>query len=220
MPIVSSSRYDPYLPLWKPILSRLRQARPDVVILASHIPDGVAFRRAMLAAHVHVGALIGSTMAECGPDFGDMLGKDAIGVFASDRPLGSFNTRAMLPATRQLYARFAREWHRRTGQARPSEEGLTGFSAGWVLFHYVLPTAASHGPLSASRIAAAARSLNLPSGTLPNGAGVRFARDPGHEGQNTRASAVVWQWQGVRHSVVVWPALYATGTVKLVPLPR
>lgn len=220
MPVVSWTRYDPYLPVWSPIISRIKKAHPDVLILASHIPDGVAFRRSMLAAHVHVGAMIGSTMAECGPDFGDMLGKDAVGVFASDRPLGSFNARAMLPGARSLYAQFAGEWHRRTGQAQPSEEGLTGFSAAWVLLHYVLPGAAAHGSLSPTAIAASARSLSLPSGTLPNGAGVLFARDRGHEGQNQRASAVVWQWQGVRHSVVVWPALYATGTVKLVPLPR
>jgi len=26
---------------------------------------------------------------------------------------------------------------------------------------------------------------------------------------------VVWQWQAARHSVVVWPPVYATGKVKL-----
>jgi ABC-type branched-subunit amino acid transport system substrate-binding protein len=68
--------------------SKLVASRPDVVILAAHIPDGEAFRRAMIAANVHVGALIGSTMAQCVGDFGEELGADAIGVFASDRPTG------------------------------------------------------------------------------------------------------------------------------------
>ena len=59
----------------------------------------------------------------------------------------------------------------------------------------------------------------MPYGSLPNGGGVRFADSGDRLGQNERAVAVVWQWQAVRHSVVVWPPAYATGTVKLVPLP-
>jgi hypothetical protein len=31
---------------------------------------------------------------------------------------------------------------------------------------------------------------------------------------------VIWQWQGVRKSVTVWPALFATGQIEMVPLPR
>jgi hypothetical protein len=62
--------------------------------------------------------------------------------------------------------------------------------------------------------------VDVPEGGLPNGAGLLFARDRRHLGQNLRAAAVIWQWQGVRHSVVVWPATYATGHIALVPLPR
>ena len=59
------------------------------------------------------------------------------------------------------------------------------------------------GDDSAQSIAAAARSLDLPSGSLPNGGGVLFSAAPGQLGQNIRAAAVVWQWQAPRHSVVV-----------------
>ena len=85
-------------------------ARADVIILASHIPDGVAFRQAMLAANLRVGALIGSTMAECDPDFAGDLGPDAVGIFASDRPTGGFQPSALDPAARALYDRFAAAW--------------------------------------------------------------------------------------------------------------
>ncbi|HET6794916.1 MAG TPA: hypothetical protein VFH45_10755, partial [Acidimicrobiales bacterium] len=67
-------------------------------------------------------------------------------------------------------------------------------------------------------IAAAARSTVLPAGSLPNGAGVQFGSG-GDQGQNLLAAAVIWQWQAPRHSVVVWPETYATGTPKFVPLP-
>jgi ABC-type branched-subunit amino acid transport system substrate-binding protein len=198
------------------VLSEVTAARPDVLVLASYIPDGVAFRQAMLSANLHVGALIGSTMAECGPEFGAMLGADAIGVFASDRPTSGFNSGALSPAGRAAYSRFAALWQQQTGAA-PTEEGLAGFTAGWALFHDVLPAATSLDPGS---IAAAARSTHLAVGELPNGAGLNFAGDAAHLGQNLDAAAVIWQWQGVRKSVTVWPPVYATGAVGMVPLPR
>lgn len=220
MRIVSDTAYDAYAPYWPHVTSVVRAAHPDVLILASHIPDGVAFRRAFLAAHLYVGAFIGSTMAQCKSDFGDLLGRDAIGVFASDRPPGGFNPGALDPRARALYNRLAAAWHKQTGERQPTEEGIAGFTAAWALFHDVLPQAARSGPLRPGSISAAARAMNLPDGSLPNGAGLRFATDRQHLGQNLRAAAVIWQWQGVRHSVVVWPATYATGKITLVPLPR
>jgi hypothetical protein len=155
-------------------------------------------------------------MAQCLPDFGDALGPDAVGVFASDRPEDDFNPGALAPSARALFDRFAAEWQRRTGTA-PTEEGIAGFSAAWPLFHDVLP-AATGG--SAQQIAAVARTLDMPEGSLPNGAGLLFSNAASQLGQNTRAAAVIWQWQAVRHSVVVWPPVYATGSVAMVPLPR
>ena len=53
-----------------------------------------------------------------------------------------------------------------------------------------------------------------------DGAGLKFATSSDAMGQNTRAAAVIWQWQGIRHSVTVYPPVYATGTVGFIPLPR
>ena len=219
-------------PNWSAVLKQLVASRPDVVILAAHILDGEAFRRAMIADGVHVGALIGSTMAQCVNDFGEELGADAIGVFASDRPTGGFNPQALEPAARALYDRFAAVWAA-NDPGQPTEEGLAGFSAAWALFHYVLPEATTLDPAS---IAAAARAVDLPEGSLPNGSGLRFSTDPARLGQNELAAAVVWQWQPAApgttvdgddgptaaQSVTVWPAQFASGEIDpaLVPLPR
>jgi branched-chain amino acid transport system substrate-binding protein len=215
MPLVLDLAYDPYRPDWGQVMSAVAASHPDVLIIASYIPDGVAFRRAMLADHVKVGAMIGSTMAECGPSFGNELGPQAVGVFASDRPEGDFNPSALDPTGRRAYAALGQAWKHATGQASPTEEALSGFSAAWALFHYVLPRART---LTPKAVAAAAREVDLPLGQLPNGAGLHFASGP-DEGQNLRAAAVIWQWQAPRHSVVVWPGAYATGGVRLVPLP-
>jgi branched-chain amino acid transport system substrate-binding protein len=223
MRVAGEGAYYPLAPSWGPILGAIRTSEPDVLVLSSHIPDGIAFRRAFLAAGLHVRAFIGSTMAQCLPDFGRALGADAAGVFASDRPPDGFNPGALDAQARALYGRFAAAWRQQTHGA-PTEEGISGFTAAWVLFHDVLPRAARLDPLA---IAAAAKTLDIAAGSLPNGAGVRFADTASELGQNIRAAAVIWQWQppggagdrwdgpaGVRN-VVVWPALYATGPIEL-----
>ena len=239
--VVDRTEYHLGVPAWPRVMADLAAARPDVIILASHIPDGIEFRRAMLVAGLKVGALIGSTMAECDPDFAGDLGPDAIGIFASDRPTAGFRPEALSVTARAAYGRFVAAWtaspampsasaggeeYALTGPAESptaeaSEEALAGFSAAWALFHDTLPSAARADPdLGATAIAAAARGLDLPEGSLPNGAGLRFSSDPATLGQNQRASAVIWQWQAVRQYAFVWPAAYATGAISFVPLAR
>jgi branched-chain amino acid transport system substrate-binding protein len=243
MPVVARATYSMVIPNWSGLMTELSAARPDVIILASHIPDGIAFRQAMLASGLQVGALIGSTMAECDPDFAGELGADAIGIFASDRPTGGFQPAALSSAARAVYDRFAAgwgsapidDWASRPGygddteyaisgpgesaSAAATEEALSGFTAGWALFQEVLPKAAAAGGLDAAGIAAAAKRVDLPTGSLPNGAGLRFSADPATLGQNLRAAAVIWQWQAVRTYAFVWPATFATGSIEFVPLP-
>jgi branched-chain amino acid transport system substrate-binding protein len=244
MPIVTRLTYSLALPRWPSLMAALGSVRPDVIILASHIPDGIEFRRAMLAAGLKVGALIGSTMAECSPDFAGDLGADAVGIFASDRPTGGFRADVLGPSARQTYDRFASAWSAANppkpsvapseGYGEdytiqgpvaetapgPTEEGLSGFTAGWALFHEVLPAAALGGIPDAGHVAAAARQVDLPAGSLPNGAGLRFSSAPATLGQNERAAAVIWQWQAVRSYAFVWPETYATGPIGFVPLSR
>jgi branched-chain amino acid transport system substrate-binding protein len=214
--VIADVVYDAHAPDWPSVLSQVRAARPDILVLASYIADGVDFRRAMLQSGLHVDAFIGSTMAQCVPDFGAMLGADAIGVFASDRPPSGFNPGALNQTGRAIYQRFATAYRKEFG-SDPTEESLAGFSAAWTLFHYVMPQSQDQG---AASLAAAARGLDLPEGTLANGAGIRFASSADAMGQNTRAASVIWQWQGVRHSVTVYPPVFATGTVGFIPLPR
>jgi branched-chain amino acid transport system substrate-binding protein len=216
--VAASVAFDAASPDWPRVLAQVSAARPDILVLASYIPDGVAFRRAMLAAGLHVEAMIGSTMAQCVPEFGALMGADAIGVFASDRPTSGFNPAALNPTGREVYQRFAAAFRRRQG-SDPDEEALAGFSAAWTLFHYVMPAADRAGGLDSASLARAARALDLPDGTLANGAGVSFAASGPAMGQNQRAASVIWQWQGVERSVTVYPPAFATGTPGFIPLP-
>jgi len=214
VPIAGEAVYNPYVPQWAPVIAQIRATRPAVLLLSSHVPDGVAFRRAFLAAGLHVDAFIGTTMAQC-TDFGAALGPDAVGVFASDRPDYEFNASALNGPAEALYQRFAGAWRQKTGH-NPTEEGISGFTAAWTLFNNALPSAAH---LTAKSIAAAARDIDLPTGSLPNGAGVLFSTAPDQMGQNVRAAADIWQWQAPQHYVVVWPPTYSTGQLEMTPDP-
>jgi branched-chain amino acid transport system substrate-binding protein len=216
IPVVANVVYDAHAPDWTAVLAQVRAAQPNILVLASYIADGVDFRRAMLKSGLHVDALIGSTMAQCVPDFGAMLGADAIGVFASDRPPQGFNPAALTATGKSTYDRFSAAYRREFG-SDPTEEALAGFGAAWALFHYVMPRAHD---LSAVAMAASARSLDLPSGALASGAGIKFSTTAESMGQNTRAASVIWQWQGVRHSVTVYPPVFATGSPGFIPLPQ
>jgi branched-chain amino acid transport system substrate-binding protein len=251
LPVVLRRAYNLALPDWPGVMADLAAARPDVIILASHIPDGIAFRKAMVESGLRVGALIGSTMAECDPDFAGELGADAVGIFASDRPTAGFQPSALQPAAADAYARFAAAWAAVAAEtggtgdvslpsdryadadytihgpaedatAEESEEALSGFAATWALLRHVLPTAAATGAgaLDAGSVAATARAIDLPDGSLPNGAGLRFSSAPGTLGQNERAAAVMWQWTAERTYSFVWPPTYATAEIAFVPLDR
>ena len=85
---------------------------------------------------------------------------------------------------------------------------MAGFVGGWVLFHDVVPRAAT---LTSAGLRAAALGLDIPEGSEINGGGVKFGV-PGSsdQGQNLRAASMVAQWQGVEQLGVVYPPTYAT----------
>ena len=95
---------------------------------------------------------------------------------------------------------------------------LAGFAGAWALFQHVLPTARSVRP---SDVAAAARAVRLPRGSLPNGSGLGFGQ-PGtiDAGVNLQAASVIWQWTRVNRREVTWPPPFATTTLRAMPISQ
>lgn len=208
--------YNPYHMNLRALVTRMKRMRPDVVLVAGYVQDAITFRREVLRQGVHPATMVGTSSAFCMHAFGDTLGKQALGLFASDKPDASFSAAALLPSARALRTRAATAYRRAYGVAMTAS-AVAGFVAGWTLFHEVLPHARS---LSPSDVRTATLAVNLPNGSEINGAGIHFAR-PGtpDEGQNLRAISVIWQWQRPGHEVVVYPASYATARPLWVPLP-
>lgn len=204
--LVGSFPYDPAKEDFAGILTSLGKLRPDIVVAASYLHDGARFRERLLASGLQIKALIGKCAAFYTAEMARLLGSKINGVFVSDKPMDVAPT-ALTPEGRALAEELrSRYLHRYAGM--PEAAAYMGFSGAWALLAYALPNARS---LSAADIAASARSIDIPDGSLPNGAGVRFAPpDSPEAGQNLRAFGVVWQWQDGT-PVLVWPPPAARG---------
>ena len=123
MSISGESVYNPYTPNWTPVMQAIAAEKPDILVLSSHIQDGIAFRRAFLAAGLQVKVFMGTTMAQCDQDFGNVLGSAPS---VSSRRIvrrANFNPNALDPQARALYNRFAALWKQRTGRPRRARRG-------------------------------------------------------------------------------------------------
>ena len=192
---------------------RVADDRADFLWDVSYLNDGVAIWQAIVRNGVHVLAAVGTSSAFCMPDFGRRLGSAAIGVYAADKPDATINRAALSPSGRALLAKAVAEYSRIRHSAM-SIPGMAGFVGGWTLFHDVLPNVA--GSMTPDAIRTAALAVDVPVGDEINGGGVQFGQDGAlDQGQNTRAAAVVGQWQAVQQMRIVYPKEYATAS----PLP-
>jgi branched-chain amino acid transport system substrate-binding protein len=196
-----------------PVAAALGAARPDVLFAVSYLDDGVALRRA--TEHLPLRAAIGTSSSFCHPAFGERLGDEAVGLFASDKP----DAAHVNPAALRPEGRAALKWAATTYTARYHEAmsapALSGFSSAVALLGHVLPAADSDTPTALAR---AATMVKLPEGTLANGAGLDLAPVGAVDaGANRRAAGVIWEWVAPRQRAVVWPPPLATHAI--VPLP-
>jgi branched-chain amino acid transport system substrate-binding protein len=198
------------------VIRRIAAMHPDVVFVSSYLRDGIALRKQMVAQHLRLLASIGTSSSYCMPMFGRALGKDAVGLFASDKPdADSIGARGLRPGARRLLLRARTSFRKRYGQEMDAP-ALAGFAAAWALFARVMPRA---GVLSPEAVAEAARHIRLPSGSLPNGSGLEFGPPgTGRAGANLRAASVIWEWTGIHRRSVVWPPAFATAPIRLIPL--
>jgi branched-chain amino acid transport system substrate-binding protein len=191
--------YDPQV-----IATRLGRDQADFLWDVSYLDDGVSIWRLVLANHVTFKGAIGTSSAFCMPQFSALLGAQSVGVYAADKPDGDVSGAALSASGRALLDRATAAY------GGPMDiPAVAGFVGGWTFFHYVLPNVG--GPLNPESIRLAALQVDVPVGDSINGGGVKFAGAGAlDEGQNTRAAAVVGQWQAVGVMKVVYPPAYTT----------
>ena len=216
--LVYDEGYDQFATDMTPLIQKLKDVKPDVLIVISFINDTVLLHRKAKELNFDVPVIIGVSAGHSVPDLKDSLGTVVDGIFVSDLPV-LVNPKALRPevqaAAEQFNARYDKMLHR-----VPAGHAVASFAALWTLFKDVLSKAKSMDP---DDVRAAALSMDLPDGSLINGSGLKFSnfdqpQDPKDAGQNIRSSIGVWQWQklGARQ---VYPKDLATNDVIMVPLP-
>src|SRR5258708_2187482 len=209
--VVDVIEYDPRVHDAPAIATRVAADHPDFLWDVSYLDDGVAIWQALRNQHVAVKAAVGTSSAFCMPEFGRRLGGGAIGVYAADKPDADISAAALSAGGMALLDQAGTIYARDNGGAAMSIPAVAGFVGGWTLFHDVLGR--MPGTATSESIRLAALSVDVPVGDSINGGGVRFgAAGSLDEGQNTRAAAVVGQWQAVGVMKIVYPPAYAIGS--------
>jgi branched-chain amino acid transport system substrate-binding protein len=210
IPVVDVVEYDPHAYDANAIATRVAADEPNFLWDVSYLDDGVAIWQALLKQHVQVMGAVGTSSAFCMPAFSQRLGAGSIGVYAADKPDAEISPAALTPAGQALLAQARSVYAAANGGALMTIPAVAGFVGGWAFFHDVFSQL--HGGVTPDAIRTAALSVDVPVGDSINGGGVRFGASGAlDEGQNTRSSAVVGQWQAVGDMKVVYPPAFATG---------
>jgi branched-chain amino acid transport system substrate-binding protein len=201
-----------------PIVQKLKDVKPDVLIAISFPNDAILFQRKAKELELNVAAFIGVSAGYSSPDLRNSIGNSVNGIFVADFP-PKVNPAVLTPETRKVAEEFFRRYEDKMKRA-PAGHASAGFSAIWALFTEVLPKAKTFEPAELREIAL---KLDLPEGTLVNGSGIKFTNfdwpdDPKDAGQNLKASIGVWQWTKDGNEQV-FPAKLATQPPSMVPLP-
>jgi branched-chain amino acid transport system substrate-binding protein len=201
-----------------PLVQKLKDVKPDVLIVISFINDTVLLHRKAKELDFYVSAVIGVSAGHSVPDLKDSLGTAVDGMFVSDLPV-LVNPNALQPEIAAVAVEFDKRYDKILHRV-PAGHAVASFAALWTLFKDVLPKAKSMDP---EDVRAAALSMDLPDGSLINGSGLKFSnfdlpQDPKDAGQNIRSTIGVWQWQnlGARQT---YPENLATNEITMVPLP-
>lgn len=201
-----------------PIVQKLKDVGPDIVIAISFPNDATLFQRKAKELDFNVAAFIGVSAGYSSPDLRAAIGESVNGIFVADFP-PKVNAAVLLPETRRVAEEFYKRYEVKMKRP-PAGHAAAGFSAIWALLTEVLPKAKTFEPDELREIAL---KLDLPAGSLVNGSGVKFTDfdwpdDPKDAGQNLRASIGVWQWTKTGNEEV-YPPEFATHQPVMVPLP-
>jgi branched-chain amino acid transport system substrate-binding protein len=205
------------------LVTKLRRARPDVLLHTGYNPDITLFLRQAKESGLKFQALIGHGAGYAQYDkLSETFGKDVELLFNIDTVASNLLDPKTLKVKDAAYLidemvkRYRKDVNPKTIPAHVS----IGFANTWAFLSDVLPRAITkHGGISAEALQKAALETDIPDAGTLQGYGVKFY-PPGHElaGQNSRAYPVVMQFVG-NDTKVVWPKEVSTAE-PVMPLPR
>jgi len=222
MQIVLKEGYTATAPDLSSLVTKLRRARPDVILHTGQNPDVTLFWRQAREQGLKWAALIGHGAAYANYDrLREALGEDAEFVYnASSVAAQLLDAKTLAPGLGQLTQEMVKRYKAETKVDQVPEDVSTGFNQTWIFLTDVLPRAIKkYGGVDPEALRKASLDTDIADGGTIQGYGVKFF-PPGSEmgGQNERGYAVVMQYIGGK-TEVVWPARLRTAEPVL-PWPK
>jgi len=212
--ILATESYSKTVTDLSPLIMKFKSLKPDVVLATCYVNDAILWQRQMRELNLNIKAMVGSGGGHGISDFPKALGHDADGVFSADFPLIK-NPKSLDPKLDPPLKTVFDRYKKKYGED-PDMHAMSAFTGAWIFYKYVL---AKTGSMDTETLRKAISQVDIPMGGTHMGWGVKFQgeKDP-EPGQNTRAFAVMNQWQNAMYNAV-WPQKYAETKTILVPLP-
>lgn len=222
MQVVLKEGYAATSPDLSPLVTKLKRARPDVILHTGYNPDITLFLRQAKEQNLRWSALIGH-----GAGYGQFdklyatFKEDAKFIYNVD-PVAAqlLNPASLAPGlgdvTKEMVRRYKADVK---GDEVPPHLSM-GFNQAWIFLTDVLPRAIKkYGGTDAEALRKASLDTDIKVGGTIQGYGVKF-NAPGHamSGQNALSTPVVMQYNA-QDTYIVWPAAIKTKDPML-PLPK
>jgi branched-chain amino acid transport system substrate-binding protein len=222
MNIVLKEGYSATAPDLSSLVTKLRRARPDVILHTGYNPDITLFWRQAREQGLKWGALIGQ-----GAGYGQYdklhaaLGDEANYIFNVD-PVAAqlLDPKTLKPGLGELTQEMIKRYKAATGAQEVPPHASMGFNQAWIFFTDVMPRAIKkYGGITSEDLRKAALDTDIPIGGTIQGYGVKFfPANTEMAGQNERSSPVVMQYLGGK-TKIVWPKALRTAD-PVIPLPK
>jgi len=223
MKIALKEGYAATSPDLSPLVTKLRRARPDVILHTGYNPDITLFLRQSKEQGLKWGALIGhgAGYGQFDKLYGTFKG-DANYIYNVD-PVASqlLDPKTLKPGFGPIITEMLKRYK---DEVKGSDQVPThvsmGFNQTWIFLTDVLPRAIKkYGGIDSEALRKAALDTDIPEGGTIQGYGVKFFK-PGSPmaGQNERSTPVVHQYID-KDTFVVWPNAIKTRDAVL-PLPK
>lgn len=193
------------------VIHKYKDLDPDVVFVTSYINDAILFIQQSKQLQFEPKAIIGSSGGYALSDFGDSLGSDANGIFVTDAPSNP-NEEALTEDAKELQELYSGLWEEKYNTPLTGQTWRV-INAAHILFTEILPQVDEYTTENIREVLA---NVDIETGNLPNGTGVKFNEVDGQPGQNSRADDIIMQWQDEEFNLV-WPEEFAETDVDYIP---
>lgn len=194
-----------------PVVLKMKEADPDIMIATSYINDGIDITKKCKVLNYSPKVFLGIGSGYGAAAYYDSLGEDSQGQIDLD-PTNAPVLENLDPEMQELAKEFAKRFEAEQGYA-PTTVGYLGWEATWILLNNVI--AETNGDVDdLDGLIQAAKAVDIPTGTMPTGYGCKFS----DKGQNERCVIACMQWQDGK-LVTIYPEDLAKAEPIRIPMP-